>query len=113
MLSGIFLGQGVKENLEAFRIGRRHDQVDTGPFLWANRSVKVGVFANKLGGDPWPHAGGGPARPRAVHPTKTCFIGEHDPQTTATFCRDPPGFPYSFGKALFLNSICASMSRSG
>src|SRR5260370_42419377 len=107
------LGQDVEKDLEAHRIRRRHDQEDASPILWAHGSIQVGVFANELGRDPWPHACGGPARPRAVHPTKTCFIGEHDPQTTTTLCGDSPGSPYGFRKAFFLKSICASISWSG
>jgi hypothetical protein len=48
MLSGIFLGEGVEENFEAFRIGRGHDQIDASAAVWANSSVSVDVFANEL-----------------------------------------------------------------
>jgi hypothetical protein len=42
---GIFFGQNIEEDLEAFRIGRRQDQVDESSVLWADCSIQVGVFA--------------------------------------------------------------------
>ena len=38
-LPGIFLSQGVQENLEVFRIGRRHDQIDASSVLWADSAI--------------------------------------------------------------------------
>jgi hypothetical protein len=34
-LAGILLGQCLQETLEALRVGRRHDQIDTGAILRA------------------------------------------------------------------------------
>ena len=49
------------ENLEAFRIGRRHNQIDAGSTLRAD------AFAKELAGDLRPRSIGSPARSRAVH----------------------------------------------
>ena len=94
-LPGILLGQCLQENLEAFRIGRRHDQVDAGSSLRADGAIQVDVFANELAGDLRPRSIGSPARSRAVHPAETRFIGEHDAQAAATSGGSPPGSPHS------------------
>src|SRR5260221_8908612 len=47
-LPGILLGQCLQENLEALRVGRRHDQIDAGAVLWADGAIQIDVFANEL-----------------------------------------------------------------
>ena len=42
------LGQCFQENLEVFRVGRRHDQIDAGSILWADCAIEVDEFANEL-----------------------------------------------------------------
>ena len=79
-LPAVLPGQSLEENLEAFRVGRRHDQIDASSVLWGDGAMEVDVFANKLGGDLWPCPIGSPARSRAVDPPEARFIGEHDAQ---------------------------------
>src|SRR6516164_4226190 len=71
----IFLCQGLQKNLEAFGIGRRHDQEDASSVLRADSAIQIDVFTNELAGDLRPDADRCPARSRAVHPTEPRFIG--------------------------------------
>src|SRR5437899_11667912 len=48
-LSWIFLGQCGQKNLETFRIGRRHDQIDASSVLLADWAIELYVFVNGLG----------------------------------------------------------------
>src|SRR5215813_6637346 len=73
-LPAVLLGQCLQENLEAFRIGRRHDQIDASSVLRADGAIEVDVFADELGGDLRPRPNGSPARSRAVHPPKARFV---------------------------------------
>ena len=97
----IFLCQGLQKNLEAFGIGRRHDQEDASSVLRADSAIQIDVFTNELAGDLRPDADGCPARSRAVHPAEPRFIGEHDAQATATPGGSPPSFPHGIGKIFF------------
>jgi hypothetical protein len=63
----------LQKNLKAFRIGRRHDWVDTSSVLRADCAIQIDVFTNELAGDLRPNADGCPARSRAVHPTERRF----------------------------------------
>src|SRR6266436_809574 len=103
-LAGVLLGQCGQENLEAFRIGRRHDQIDASSVLRADGAIEVDVFANELGGNPRPDADGSPARSWAVHPPKACFIGEHDAQATTPSGGSPTSLPHSIWKIFFLKA---------
>ena len=98
---GIFVRQDVHKNLEAFRIRRRHDQIDASSVLWADCAVQIDVFTNQLGGNLRPDADGSPARSRAVHPTETSFVGEHDAQAATPSGGRPPGSPHSIWKRFF------------
>jgi len=73
--------------------------------LWAHGSIQEVYSANELGRDPWPHACGGPAWPRAVHPTKTCFIGDMI-RKRRPLARRFAGLSYRFRKPFF-KAICA------
>ena len=101
-LPGVLLGQCLQENLEAFGIGRRQDQIDAGSILRADGAIQVDEFANELAGDLRPRSIGSPARSRAVHAAKARFVGEHDAQAATASGRNPPGFPDSVWKAVFL-----------
>src|SRR5258707_6478531 len=103
-LPAVPLGQCLEKNLEAFRVGRRHDQIDASSVLRADGAIQIDVFANELAGDLWPCPIGSPARSRAVHPPKASFIGEHDAQAAATSGGNPPGLPHSIWKAVFLKA---------
>jgi hypothetical protein len=103
-LPGVLLGQCFQENLEAFRVGRRHDQIDASSILRADCAVEVDVFANELGGDLRPDALRRPARPRPVHPAETRFVGKHYPQPTTAPGSRALSPPYSAWKAAFLKS---------
>jgi hypothetical protein len=100
-LPGVLLGQCLQENLEAFGIGRRQDQIDAGSILGADSAIQVGVFANELGSDLRPRSIGSPARSRAVHAAKARFVGEH----ATTSGRNSPGLPHSIWKAVFLKAF--------
>ena len=102
---GVFFAQDVQKNLEAFRIGRRHDQIDASSVLRADCAIQIDVFTNELGGDLRPDADGSPARSRAVHPAEARFIGEHDLQATTPPGGSPPGFPHSIWKIVFLKEF--------
>src|SRR5215467_2571780 len=104
-LPGILLCQYLQENLEAFGIGRRQDQIDAGSILRADSAIQVDVFANELAGDLRPRSIGSPARSRAVHAAKARFVGEHDAQAATASGRDPPGLPHSIWKAVFLKAF--------
>src|ERR1700757_4843958 len=104
-LPGVLLGQCLQENLEAFRIGRRHDQIDAGSILRADGAIQVDVFANELAGDLRPRSIGSPAPSRAVHAPKGRFGGEHDAQAATASGRTPPGLPDSVWKAVFLKAF--------
>ncbi len=93
VLPGKFPREDIEEGLEARRVRCRHDQIDASPILRRDRSVQIDVFANELGGDLGPGAGWSPARPRAVDPAETRFIGEHDPQATTAPGGSPPLVP--------------------
>ena len=82
-LPGVLLGQCLQKNLEAFCVGRRHDQIDASSILRADCAVEVDVFANELGGDLRPDALRRPARPRPVHPAEPRFVGKHGPHPAA------------------------------
>ena len=110
---GVFFAQDVQKNLEAFGIGRRHDQKDASTVLRADCAIQINIFTNELGGNLWPDAGGCPARPRAVHPAEARFIGEHDLQATTPPGGSPPGFPHSIWKIVFLIAFWAARSRLG
>ena len=97
----ILLRQGVEENLEAFGIGRWHDQIDASSVLRADCAIQIDVFTNELRGDLRPDADGSPARSWAVHPAEPRFVGEHDAQAATTPGGSPPGFPHSIGKIVF------------
>jgi len=97
-------GQCLEKNLEAFGIGRRHDQIDASSILGTDGAIEIHVFANELGGDLRPGASGSPARSRAVHPAKARFVGEHDAQAATTSGGKPPGSPHSIWKAVFLKA---------
>ena len=103
-LPAVLLGQCLQENLEAFRIGRRHDQIDASSVLRADGAIEVDVFADELGGDLRPRPNGSPARSRAVHPPKARFVGKHDTQAAATSGGNPPGPLHSIWKAVFLKA---------
>ena len=103
-LPAVLLGQCVEKNLEALRVGRRQDQIDAGSVLRADGAIQIDVFANELAGDLWPCPIGSPARSRAVHSAKACFIGEHDAQAAATSGGSPPGLLHSIWKAVFLKA---------
>src|SRR5258707_15794264 len=90
-LPRVLLGQCLQENLEAFRIGRRHDQIDAGSILRADSAIQVDVFANELAGDLRPCSIGSPARSRAVHPAEARFIGAHDAASCSHVWRQPAG----------------------
>src|ERR1700720_295745 len=96
ILPGKLSRQGCEEGLKARRIRSRHDQIDTSPILRRDRAVQIDVFANELGGDFRPDANRSPARPWPVDPAETRFIGEQDPQATAS-----PGFLTACGKPFF------------
>jgi hypothetical protein len=98
---GIFVGQDVHKNLEAFRIRRRHDQIDASSVLWADSAIQIDVFTNELGGNLRPDADWSPARSRAVHPAETRFVGEHDAQAATPPGGSPPGFSHSIWKLFF------------
>jgi hypothetical protein len=66
----ILLGQCFQENLKAFPVGRRHDQIDAGSILWADCAVEVDEFANKLGGHLRPDA----LAPEALHRAKLVMV---------------------------------------
>ena len=100
-LPRIFLRHGIQKNLEAFGVGRRHDQKDASTVLRADCAIQIYVFTNELGGNLWPDAGGCPARPRAVHPAEARFVGEHDAQAATTPGGNPPGVPHGIGKPFF------------
>ena len=110
---GIFLRHGLHKNLEAFGVGRRHDQKDASSVLRANCAIQIDVFTNELGGDLWPYANGCPARSWAVHSAEARFVGEHDAQAATTPGGNQPGFPDSIGKPFFLKAFWAAMSRLG
>jgi hypothetical protein len=103
-LAGILLGQCLQENLEALRVGRRHDQIDTGAILRADGAIQIDVFANELAGDLRPRPIGSPARSRAVHAAKARFVGEHDAQAATPSGSNPPGLLHSIWKAVFLKA---------
>jgi hypothetical protein len=105
ILPGKLSRQGVEEDLKARRIRSWHDQIDTTPILRRDRAVQIDVFANELGGDFQPDADRGPARPWPVDPAEARFIGEQDPQVTASPGGSPLGFPYSIWKAIFLKAF--------
>jgi hypothetical protein len=63
--------------------------------------VWLDFAANELGGDFEPDSHRGPARPWPVDPAETRFIGEQDPQATASPVGGPLGFPHSIWKAFF------------
>ena len=104
-IPGIFLRHGLQKNLEAFGIGRRHDQKDASSVLRANCAIQIDVFTDELGGDLWPYANGCPARSRAVHPAEARFVGEHDAQAATTSGGSQPGFSDSIGKPFFLKAF--------
>jgi hypothetical protein len=81
-LPGVFFCQCIQKNLEAFRIRRRHDQINASSILRADCAIQVDVFANELGSHLGPDAARCPARPWPIHSTETGFIGKHDPQPT-------------------------------
>jgi len=66
-LPAVLLGQCVRKNLEALRVGRWHDQIDAGSILWADCAVEVDEFANKLGSHLRPDGLRRPARSGPVH----------------------------------------------
>ena len=105
ILPGKLSRQSVEEGLEARRVRSWHDQIDTSPILRRDRAVQIDVFANELGGDFGPDADRGPARPWPVDPTETRFIGEQDPQATASSGGSSFGFPHSIWKAIFLKAF--------
>jgi hypothetical protein len=104
-LPGVLLGQCLQKNLEAFCVGRRHDQIDASSILGADCAIEVDIFTNELGGDLRSRSVGRPARSRAVHPPKARFIGEHDAQAATTSGGSPPGLPHGIWKAFFLNAF--------
>src|SRR5580658_2280749 len=104
-LAGILLGQCLQENLEALRVGRRHDQIDTGAILRADGAIQIDVFANELAGDLRPRPIGSPAQSRAVHAAKARFVGEHDAQAATPSGSNPPGLLHSIWKAVFFKSF--------
>ena len=53
-LAGILLGQCLQENLEALRVGRRHDQIDTGAILRADGNVPQEIAGRELPLGPYP-----------------------------------------------------------
>jgi hypothetical protein len=55
-------------------------------------------------GDLGSDADRGPAWPWPVEPAETRFIGEQDPQATASPGGRPLGFPHSMWKAIFLKA---------
>ena len=103
-LAGILLGQCLQENLEALRVGCRHDQVDAGSILWADSAIQIDKLANELAGYLRPCSVRGPAWSRTVHPPKARFIGEHDTQAAAASGGNPPGLPHGSWKAVFLKA---------
>ena len=102
---GIFLRQSVQKNLEAFGVGRRHDQKVTSSVLRANRAIQIDIFTDELGGDLWPYPNGCPARSWTVHAAEARFVGEHDAQAATTSGGSQPGFSDSIGKPFFLKAF--------
>jgi len=47
-LPGVLLGKCLQENLEALRIGRRHDQIDAGSTLRTDSAIQVDVFSRRI-----------------------------------------------------------------
>src|ERR1700704_6053041 len=92
ILPGKLSRQGGEEDLKARRIRSRHDQIDTSPILRRDRAVQIDVFANELGGDLGADADRCPAWPWPVDAAETRFIGEQDPQVTASPSGSPLGF---------------------
>ena len=105
ILPGKLSRQGGEEDLKARRIRSRHDQIDTSPILRRDRAVQIDVFANELGGDLGPDADRCPAWPWPVDAAETRFIGEQDPQVTASPSGSPLGFPHGIWKAIFFKAF--------
>jgi hypothetical protein len=92
----------LQEDLEAFRIGRRHDQIDASSIVRSDGAAQVDVFADALAGDlrlveastvAWRFMR--PKGASAANMMSTC--NHHWPQ--------PPGLPHSVGKAVFFKAF--------